>query len=380
MAAGAAGLGICGWPAGESRAAVADGLAVGKTDVAGVKEAEHWQALGAKKVKCVLCPRECSVADMERGYCGVRENRGGKYYTLVYGTPSAVHIDPIEKKPLFHYLPGKTAYSIGTAGCNFECLFCQNWNISQFRPEQVDKLDLPAERVINQAQSAGCGAVAHTYNEPIVFYEYARECARCGREAGMPNVIISNGFIQKAPMRELCKELGAVKIDLKAFSEKFYAETCHGKLQPVLDTLKTLKEEGVWFEIVVLLVTGLNDSGEEVKKLANWVAADLSPDVPLHFSRYFPYYKLQLPPTPVETMQRAYEAAKSEGCHFVYVGNIELPGKADTLCPSCGTVAIKRMGLMVLSNNLKDGKCPKCGRAIPGVWRSEDAWKRGILG
>ena len=217
-----------------------------RSDVASKVEAAHWQALDSKKVKCVLCPRECSVADMERGWCGVRENQGGKYYTLVYGRPCAIHIDPIEKKPLFHYLPGSKAYSLGTAGCNMECQFCQNWNISQMRPEQVESFDLPPADVAQEALRADCTSVACTYNEPVIFYEYLRDCAAESRKASIPTVMISNGYIQKDPMVELCSSLGAVKIDLKSFSEKFYTETCRGKLQPVLDTLKALREQGIW--------------------------------------------------------------------------------------------------------------------------------------
>ena len=345
----------------------------------GLKEASYWQALDAKRVKCTLCPRECRVADAERGWCGVRENRDGKYYTLVHSRPCAIHVDPIEKKPLFHYLPGTKAFSIGTAGCNFECKFCQNWNISQFRPEQLENYDLPPDGVVSGARDTNCQSIACTYNEPTIFYEYVFDCAQKSRAAGIPTVIISNGYMQKPPMEALCKELGAVKIDLKSFSEKFYQETCRGRLQPVLDTLKTLKAQGIWFEIVVLLVTTLNDSVDEVKRLSGWVAKELSPDVPLHFSRYSPMYQLQLPPTPAETIGKAFDAAKAEGCNFVYVGNIELRGKADTVCPSCGTLVIARVGMVVVSNNLKDGKCPKCGRAIPGVWREADAFKRGII-
>ena len=342
-------------------------------------DAAHWEPLDKRSVRCKLCPRECVVGDMGRGHCGVRENRDGKYYTLVYGRPAAVNLDPIEKKPLFHYLPGKTAYSIGTAGCNLGCLFCQNWNLSQSRPEEVDSFDLPPEAVVANARSSGAAAVACTYNEPTVFYEYVLATAEKSKAASIPTVMISNGYMQKQPMTDLSKVLGAVKIDLKSFSEDYYADMCGGRLQPVLDTLKTLKEQGIWFEIVVLLVTGRNDSAEEVKRLAGWVAKNLSPDVPLHFSRYFPMYKLRLPPTPVDTMARAYEAAKEEGLNFVYVGNIELAGKADTICPGCGATAIKRLGLMVVSNDLKDGKCPKCDRPIPGVWKTEDAFRRGII-
>jgi len=349
------------------------------SDTPSLHDAAHWEPLERKRVRCKLCPRECSVADMERGYCGVRENHDGKYYTLVYGRPAAVHIDPIEKKPLFHYLPGVSAYSIGTAGCNMECQFCQNWNISQFRPEQVEAYDLPPERVVTNARAAGAESIACTYNEPTVFYEYVHATAEKSRAAAIPTVMISNGYMQKQPMLDLCKVLGAVKIDLKAHSESFYSQVCKGKLQPVLDTLKTLKAQGMWFEIVVLLITGKNDSADEVKRLANWVATSLGPDVPLHFSRYFPMYKLRLPQTPVEVMARAHETAKAEGLHFVYVGNIELAGKADTICPGCGTAVIKRVGMMVLSNSLADGKCPKCHRAVPGIWKTSDAFKRGVI-
>jgi len=374
-----AGLLLTGVPSKEARAAKGEGFRLPKASDIVVKEAAHWEALDAKKVKCVLCPRECSVADMERGYCGVRENRDGKYYTLVHSRPCAVHVDPIEKKPLFHYLPGTKALSIGTAGCNMECLFCQNWNISQFRPEQVDNYDLPPAKVVEAAQATKSQSIACTYNEPVIFYEYVRDCGREGRNANIPTVMISNGYIKETPMRQLVADLGAVKIDLKSFTEKFYVESCHGTLQPVLDTLKTLRSEGIWFEIVVLLVTGLNDTPDEVKKMAEWIVTNLGPDVPLHFSRYFPCYKLQLPQTPVDTMAKAFDAAKSQGVDFVYVGNIELPGRADTICPSCASVLVKRLGYLIVSNTLTDGKCPKCGRVIPGIWRAEDSWKRGVL-
>ena len=345
----------------------------------GVKEASHWKPLSRNRVQCNLCPRQCSVSEGSRGFCGVRENREGKYYTLIYGRPCTAHNDPIEKKPLFHYLPGSRAFSIATAGCNIECLFCQNWNISQAAPEDLEMYDMPPEKVVALARAARCETIAHTYNEPVITFEYMIECARLGREAGIPAVMISNGFIQEKPMRELAAQLGAVKIDLKAFTEEYYRDTCNGRLQPVLDTLKVLKSEKIWFEIVVLLVTGLNDSADEIKRMTAWIVRELSPDVPVHFSRYFPQYKLTLPQTPVKTMERAYETAKAEGCNFVYVGNIELPGKADTVCPNCGEHVIRRLGMMVRKNRLDDGKCPECGRAIPGIWKAEDAFKRGVM-
>ncbi len=350
--------------------------AAARTTALGLHEARHWEPSSKDRVKCGLCPRGCSVGPSGRGYCGIRENRDGKYYTLIYGRPCAVHNDPIEKKPLFHYLPGTRSFSIATAGCNLECLFCQNWNISQADPEDVQTYDMPPEKVVASAKASKCATIAHTYNEPSVTFEYMYDCARLAKEAGIPAVMISNGFINEKPMRELCSALGGVKIDLKSFSEKFYSETCSGRLQPVLDTLKVLKSEGIWYEIVVLLVTTLNDSPDEIKRMTNWIVTELSPDVPVHFSRYFPQYKLTLPRTPVETLDKAYEVAKAEGCHHVYVGNVELPGRGDTRCPGCGEVLIKRMGYLVLSNTIESGRCPKCSRAVAGVWSPSDAFTR----
>ena len=230
--------------------APAPGGAVAAVQEPQAREASYYEKLGDKKVACRLCPQGCQVADLERGSCGVRENRGGVYYTLVYGQPCAVHVDPIEKKPLFHYFPGSQAYSLATAGCNFSCRFCQNWEISQRRPEQVQHVTLMPEEVVRQARRQGCRLIAHTYSEPVIFFEYMRDCAVLGREKGIPNVMISNGFIEKKPLQELCRHLGAVKIDLKAFTESFYQEQCGGRLKPVLDTLLALRAEKVWFEIV----------------------------------------------------------------------------------------------------------------------------------
>lgn len=374
-AAAASALPCALWESARGGDAAAD--ASGK--VGGAKEALYWEAAEKGRVTCTLCPRGCRPAEGTRGFCGVRENRGGKYYSLVYGRPCAVHVDPIEKKPLFHYLPGEKAFSVGTAGCNLRCSFCQNWNISQYSPEEVDSIDLPPAALLERARETGSAAIAHTYNEPIITYEYMLETARLGREAGIPAVMISNGYIRKAPMEALCSHLGAVKIDLKAFTEEYYSEICGASLSPVKSTLMTLKERGIWFEIVVLLVTGKNDSADEVKRLSNWVVTTLSPDVPLHFSRYFPTYKLRLAQTPVKTMIGAYEAARAEGVNFVYAGNIALPGKADTICPGCGAAVVKRLGHAVTSNTLIDGKCGGCGRAIPGVWKAEDAFRRAII-
>ena len=332
------------------------------------REASHYEKLDDKKISCRLCPHQCQVADLERGSCGVRENRGGTYYTLVYGQPCAVHIDPIEKKPLFHYFPGSQAYSLATAGCNFSCRFCQNWEISQRRPEQVQAVKLLPEEVIRQARGHDCPLIAHTYSEPVVFFEYMRDCAALGREKGIPNVMISNGYIQKKPLIELCRLLGAVKIDLKAFTEKFYREQCGGTLKPVLDTLLTLRGEKIWFEIVVLLIPGLNDSREEIEKMCRWLSREMGSDVPLHFSRFSPTFMLKnLPPTPPATLQMARRIALAAGIHFCYIGNL-ISEAEHTYCPSCGKLLLRRLMFSVSNEGMKGNRCRFCQTIIPGVF------------
>jgi pyruvate formate lyase activating enzyme len=343
-----------------------------KTDAAAAgpqaREACHYEKLADKKVACRLCPHECQVADLERGSCGVRENRGGTYYTLVYGQPCAVHIDPIEKKPLFHYHPGSQAFSLATAGCNFNCRFCQNWEISQRRPEQVQTTRLLPDEVIRQARSRDCPLIAHTYSEPVVFFEYMRDCAALGREKGIPNVMISNGFIQKKPLQELCRLLGAVKIDLKAFTEKFYQEQCGGRLKPVLDTLLTLRGEKIWFEIVVLLIPGLNDGREEVERMCRWLSREMGGDVPLHFSRFAPTFMLKnIPPTPPATLQAARRIALDAGIRFCYIGNL-ISDAEHTYCPSCGKLLLRRLMFSVANEGMKGNRCRFCQTAIPGVF------------
>jgi pyruvate formate lyase activating enzyme len=331
-------------------------------------EAMHYEKLAENKVCCRLCPHECRVADLERGSCGVRENRNGIYYTLVYGQPCAVHIDPIEKKPLFHYFPGTQALSLATAGCNFSCRFCQNWEISQRRPEQVKAIALPPAAVIRQAQSQACPIIAHTYSEPTIFFEYMRDIAALGREKGIPSVMISNGFIQKKPLQELCRLLGAVKIDLKAFSEDFYREQCGGRLQPVLDTLLTLRGEKIWFEVVVLLIPDLNDGRPEIERMCRWLGRELGADVPLHFTRFSPTFMLKnVPPTPVETLYMARKVAQEAGIKFCYVGNL-LSDAGNTYCPACGQLLIRRLLYSIEKPGLVGNRCRYCQTVIPGVF------------
>jgi pyruvate formate lyase activating enzyme len=331
-------------------------------------EAMYYEKLAAKKVRCHLCSHECQVADLERGRCGVRENRDGVYYSLVYGQPCAVHVDPIEKKPLFHYHPGSQAYSLATAGCNFSCRFCQNWEISQRRPEQVRPINLLPEEVLRLAGKQGCQIIAHTYNEPTVFFEYMRDCAALGREKGIPNVMISNGFIKKKPLQELCRLLGAVKIDLKAFTENFYREQSGGRLKPVLDTLITLRAENIWFEIVVLLIPGLNDSNREIERMCRWISLELGPAVPLHFSRFAPSYMIRnIPPTPPETLHAARKIALDAGIKFCYIGNL-LSDAGNTYCPGCGKLLVRRLLYSIEKPGLQGNRCQSCRTVIPGVF------------
>ncbi len=332
-------------------------------------DALHYRKLEHRKIECLLCPRQCVVDDWERGYCGVRENRGGAYYTFVHSQVCSAHNDPIEKKPLFHYLPGTNAFSIATAGCNMQCKFCQNWEISQARPEQVNNVHMPPSRVMEWVQKYGSPSLAYTYTEPVVFYEFMLDVSRLARAAGLHTVMISNGYINPDPMREVCRYLSAVKIDLKAFSERFYQESCASHLQPVLDTLRLLSDTGVWYEIVYLMIPTLNDDPGEIRDMSSWIMSNLGPDVPLHFTRFHPQYMLKnLPPTPVESLDRAHRIARDAGLHFVYVGNV--PGHAgeNTYCTSCKNIVIRRTGYRVHEVNLDRGNCLFCKQPIPGVW------------
>ncbi|HRZ87468.1 MAG TPA: AmmeMemoRadiSam system radical SAM enzyme [bacterium] len=332
-------------------------------------EAMYYAKAANNRVDCKLCPWQCRVVDGTRGRCNVRENRGGTYYALTYGKACTVHTDPIEKKPLFHYLPGTNAFSIATAGCNFGCEFCQNWEISQAQPEDISNVDMPPAEVARLAKENGARSIAYTYSEPLIFFEYMLDAARAAKERGIGSVMISNGYVRKEPMKELCGALSAVKIDFKGFTDKYYEDVCHGQLRPVQDTLVLLKEAGIWFEMVVLLIPTLNDSQGEIREMSGWVKANLGPDVPIHFTRFYPTYKmLNLPPTPIRTLEMARNTAMEEGINFAYVGNLAGHEGESTYCPSCKTMLIKRIGYYIEFNKIKDGSCPSCSCRIPGVW------------
>jgi len=335
-----------------------------------IAEAQFYEKLPNKKTRCKLCPRECVIDDRERGYCGVRENRGGSYYTLVHSRVCAAHIDPIEKKPFFHFYPGTLAFSVATAGCNVNCKFCQNWDISQSRPEQVRNTYLPPKDLASLAQQNRCPSIAYTYSEPVVFYEYMRDAADAGHALGIKSVVVTGGYIQQDPLKKLCQGVDAIKVDLKAFSEKYFKEVVNGELKPVLEALVTMRKLGMWSEIVYLVVPTLNDSDAEFRALAQWVKSNLGVEVPLHFSRFYPQYLLKnLPPTPLETLERAKAIADAEGIHYVYLGNIPGHPAESTYCPKCRRVVIGRIGFTVTEMHLRKGKCEYCQQAIAGVWQ-----------
>jgi len=356
---------VAGWPS----LAMGAGPAAAE-DSRFIVEAQFYEKLPYKKIRCKLCPRECVIDDQERGYCGVRENRGGSYYTLVHSRVCAAHIDPIEKKPLFHFYPGSLAFSVATAGCNVNCKFCQNWDISQSRPEQVRNTYLPPKDLAGLAQQNRCPAIAYTYSEPVVFYEYMRDAAEAGHALGIKSVVISGGFIQQDPLKKLCQNVDAIKVDLKAFSEKYYKEVVNGELKPVLDALVTMRKLGMWTELVYLVVPTLNDSDAEFRALAQWVKSNMGAEVPLHFSRFYPQYLLKnLPPTPLERLESAKAIADAEGLHYVYLGNT--PGNAaeNTYCPKCRRIVIERIGFTVKAMHVRKSKCEYCQQPIAGVWQ-----------
>ena len=334
-----------------------------------IREASYYTQLDEKRVRCQLCPKKCLVADGKRGVCRVRENRAGVYHTLVYGRLVSMNLDPIEKKPLFHFLPSTSALSVATAGCNVRCKFCQNWNISQANPEDVRFRYVSPEELVQTARRYDANSIAYTYNEPIVFIEYMIESATLGKAQGIHNVMISNGYINRKPLDDLCKQLSAIKIDLKAFSDRFYHQTVAGSLQPVLDTMVRIKEQGIWLEMVYLMIPTLNDDPQELREMCQWIIRNLGSDVPLHFTRYHPQYLLKhIPPTPIQALQTAYQIARDAGIQYVYLGNLPTDPAENTYCASCGKLIIERTGFTIRSIFMNDGKCAFCGNPIPGIW------------
>ncbi len=328
-----------------------------------------FQEETARGIMCRICPNECVLKEGELSKCNNRKVIKSKLYTLAYGNPCSVNVDPIEKKPLYHFLPGSRAFSIATAGCNLVCLNCQNWTISQTSPDKTRNYTLPPQKVVSECISKDCRSIAYTYSEPVTFYEYAYDTASIARKEGIKNVFKSNGYIYPEPLEKLCSVIDAANIDLKAFSNTTYLKLSGGKLQPVLDSLKIYRDKGVWLEITNLIVPGWTDDMDEIRKMCRWLCDNGFKNVPVHFSRFHPTYKLeQLPPTPVEVLNNAVKIASEEGLKYIYTGNVPGHEMSDTRCPVCKTVLIVRQGYRIASNNMPGGKCAKCGTSIDGIW------------
>jgi pyruvate formate lyase activating enzyme len=335
----------------------------------GSHPAWYWEGLDGGRVRCRLCPHDCVIPQGSRGLCRVRENRDGTLYSLVYGKPVAIGVGPIEKAPFHHFHPGHRRRTIATVGCNFGCRHCQNWSISQREFEQVRHHVLSPQEIVAGVERIGLNSVSFTYTEPTVFFEYMYDIAQLAQARGMKTTLVTNGFIQPEPLRALLAHLDAVRVDLKAFSEEFYREVSGGTLAAVLRTLNIIQEEGVWLEIIVLIIPTLNDCPDEIRAMSEWILANLGPDVPVHFNRFHPAFKLtHLPPTPVETLEMAHRIAREAGIHFVNIGNVPGHRYGSTFCPTCGERLIYRVGFSVLANNVHEGRCRFCGRQIPGVW------------
>ena len=331
--------------------------------------ARFWSAAAKGRVQCHLCARGCLLAEGERGQCRSRMNAGGEMKSLVYGRPVSVHVDPIEKKPFYHFLPGSQAYSIGTTGCPLRCKFCQNWQTSQSSPEDYPVRFTPPGEIVESVRSRKAPVIAYTYNEPLVFTEYLLDIASAARLRGIRSVMVTCGFMAQGALAEMCKALDAVKVDLKGFSESFYRDACGAELKPVLRTIKQIAKSRVHLEIVNLVVPTLNDSDRMIADLCDWVMGELGPDVPLHFSRFRPDYQMpHLPPTPTATLERARLIAMDRGLQYAYVGNVPGHPGNNTFCPSCKKKVIRRTLFFVEGSNIKNGKCGYCGKRIAGVF------------
>lgn len=328
-----------------------------------------FQAETPKGIRCLICPNECTLKEGELSECHNRRVYKGKLFTIAYGNPCAIHLDPIEKKPLYHFFPDSNAFSIATAGCNLACLNCQNWTISQVSPEETQNYDLMPGKVIEQARKYSCKSIAYTYSEPITWYEYLHDTSLLARDAGIKNVLVSAGYINKDPLLDMCKVIDAANIDLKSMDDNIYLKLNAGKLEPVLNTLRTMKDEGVWLEITNLVVPSWTDDLDMIRKMCNWLAENGFDDTPIHFSRFHPKYKLQrLPVTPLKTLEAAKGIALSEGMKFIYIGNVPGSRDANTLCPNCREILVERSGYTIKKMKVTNGLCFNCSESIPGHW------------
>jgi pyruvate formate lyase activating enzyme len=356
------------------------------------KEGYHYLKLG-RNVQCKICPNNCILAPGDRSHCRNRINRDGTLYTLAYGNPCSFHVDPVEKKPLFHFLPGTASFSLATAGCVFRCLNCQNWEISQKKPEetkvprgpefrlhpqiqpslsmeQMERLSMFPEDVVALAENLRCPSISYTYSEPIAFYEYTYDTSRLAREKKIRNIMVTCGSIEERALRDLAQCLDAAHVDLKGFDEAIYWKLNSGRLKPILNTLKTLRDMGVWFEIVNLIVPTYTDKPDVIARMCDWLVANIGPDHPIHFSRFHPAHKLEyLPSTPVETLVKARDIARAAGLRYPYIGNVRgLPDTETTFCPNCRRALVERDVFAITSFKIEAGRCKFCQTAIAGVW------------
>nr|WP_321498732.1 AmmeMemoRadiSam system radical SAM enzyme [uncultured Methanolobus sp.] len=331
-----------------------------------IKEAMLYGKLGDGKVQCNLCAHRCRISPDKRGFCAVRENRDGTLYTLNYNVVSSEALDPIEKKPLYHFYPGTSVYSLGTIGCNFRCKHCQNWTISQISIDEANAIEMSPEMAVRRAVASGARSIAWTYNEPTIWFEYTYDCARLAKEKGLATVYVTNGYITSEALETIAPYLDAFRVDIKAFTEEFYRDIASAKLAPVLESAKLAKKLGMHVEVVNLVIPTLNDSENEICAMSKWIYENLGADTPVHFTRFHPYYKLQdIRSTPLETLEMAYSIAKEEGMRYVYIGNVPGNGHEHTFCPECGELLIKRGMFGVESYELTDERtCPRCGTQI----------------
>ena len=330
------------------------------------KEAKFWKEENGK-IRCLLCPHHCLLAEGQRGLCGVRENKGGKLYTLIYASCSSAYPDPIEKKPLFHFYPGSAVFSLGTVGCNFKCLHCQNYTISQAKPENYPLAEILPEEAVERAKKC-CEGIAFTYNEPTIWFEYAHDVAREAKKKGLYTVFVTNGYINEEPLNEISRYLDAANIDVKSMSNEFYRHICKGSVEPVLEACKMYKKRGVHIELTYLVIPTKNDDAMEIKNFCRWVIEELGEMQPIHFTAFYPQYKmLNLPPTPFKKLMEAYAIAKKEGLYYVYLGNVAHGDYENTYCHNCGKLLIERYGFSAKIVGLDGRKCGKCGEEIPVV-------------
>ncbi len=365
MCGSAAGLasGLVG-PTGPARARIGD---------VSDHPARFWEPRGGTDLQCRLCPRGCRVKAGERGFCGSRENVGGKHVVRVYGKPCVAFVDPVEKDPFFHFLPASKTLAVGTASCNLDCRYCQSYQFAQARPEETDNKDLPPERLVAEAKRLGLKLITFTYSEPTQAIEYVIDTAALAKEHGIRTTVHTAAYIEPQPLLEMCRDLAAVNIDLKAMSDEFYRTVTGGQLAPVLEAIKTIRKLGVWLELTNLVIPGHNDSPAMVKKMARWIRDNVGAETPLHLSMFFPTYKmLSVPHTPKETLRELRKVAYDEGLRYVYVGNVPGDPAESTYCPKCHAKVIKRIGYSQTRNtglDVKNGRCAFCGLKIPGVWR-----------